>query len=203
MRKRKRCATVPATRISRVAAGAGRLVAVRSKAIAGDGGRDQWEEAFRTSYSMSTRLVRSWKGEPHEVTVVEDGFDYRGQRFATFWRSPALRNRIYLGQITHKGVPFPGLMRRMACRKKRRISGLLEEVTVGISVCSNRLNVFAVAVFCAQFAFAVGSSSQCVIHRGEQYSALSFQAASLCPALLRTGGVACDGLPYRLPVGCV
>ena len=33
------------------------------------------------SYNTGTRLVRSWKGELHEVTVVEHGFEYRGQRF--------------------------------------------------------------------------------------------------------------------------
>ncbi len=30
-----------------------------------------------------TRLVRSWKGELHEVIVSERGFEYRGRRFTT------------------------------------------------------------------------------------------------------------------------
>ena len=30
-----------------------------------------------------TRLVRSWKGELHGVTVLDEGFEYRGNRFAT------------------------------------------------------------------------------------------------------------------------
>ena len=32
-------------------------------------------------HRAGTRLVRSWKGELHEVTVTEQGFEYRGQRF--------------------------------------------------------------------------------------------------------------------------
>jgi Protein of unknown function (DUF2924) len=30
-----------------------------------------------------TRLVRSWKGEIHEVRVLSDGLEYRGQRFGS------------------------------------------------------------------------------------------------------------------------
>ena len=30
-----------------------------------------------------TRLVRSWKGELHGVTGLDEGFEYRGNRFAT------------------------------------------------------------------------------------------------------------------------
>jgi hypothetical protein len=29
------------------------------------------------------RLVRTWKGEPHEVRVFSDGFEYRGKRFGS------------------------------------------------------------------------------------------------------------------------
>ncbi len=28
-----------------------------------------------------TRLVREWKGEAHQVTVLESGFEYRGERY--------------------------------------------------------------------------------------------------------------------------
>ena len=28
-----------------------------------------------------TRLIRDWKGEPHEVTVLSDGFEYRGKPY--------------------------------------------------------------------------------------------------------------------------
>ena len=30
-----------------------------------------------------TRLVREWHGEVHHVTVLDDGFDYRGARYAS------------------------------------------------------------------------------------------------------------------------
>ena len=30
-----------------------------------------------------TRLVREWHGEVHQVTVLDEGFDYRGERYAS------------------------------------------------------------------------------------------------------------------------
>ncbi len=33
-----------------------------------------------------TRLVREWRGSVHHVTVGEDGFDYRGTRYASLSR---------------------------------------------------------------------------------------------------------------------
>jgi hypothetical protein len=33
-----------------------------------------------------TRLVREWHGEIHQVTVLDDGFDYRGTRYASLSR---------------------------------------------------------------------------------------------------------------------
>jgi hypothetical protein len=30
-----------------------------------------------------TRLLREWQGETHHVTVLEEGFDYRGERHAS------------------------------------------------------------------------------------------------------------------------
>ena len=36
-----------------------------------------------STYKPGTRLVRSWKGELHEVTVAEPGFAYRGSTYAT------------------------------------------------------------------------------------------------------------------------
>ena len=35
------------------------------------------------SVKTGTRLIRSWRGEVHEVSVTEDGFEYRGQHYAT------------------------------------------------------------------------------------------------------------------------
>jgi Protein of unknown function (DUF2924) len=33
------------------------------------------------SLKTGTRLIRSWKGEVHEVSVLASGFEYRGQHF--------------------------------------------------------------------------------------------------------------------------
>jgi hypothetical protein len=35
------------------------------------------------SVKSGTRLIRSWRGEVHEVSVTDRGFEYRGQHFAT------------------------------------------------------------------------------------------------------------------------
>ena len=45
--------------------------------------REEGKKRSGSSYQPGTRLVRSWKGELHEVTVAEHGFEYRGRRFAT------------------------------------------------------------------------------------------------------------------------
>ena len=52
------------------------------------------------SYKPGTRLVRVWKGETHEVTILEGDFEWHGQRFdslskiareitGTRWSGPA------------------------------------------------------------------------------------------------------------------
>ena len=33
-----------------------------------------------------TRLIREWRGEVHRVDVIEGGFDYRGERYASLSR---------------------------------------------------------------------------------------------------------------------
>ncbi len=54
----------------------------------------------RLSYKPGTRLVRVWKGETHEVTILEGDFEWHGQRFdslskiareitGTRWSGPA------------------------------------------------------------------------------------------------------------------
>ena len=59
----------------------------------------QWPNA-RLSYKPGTRLVRVWKGETHEVTILEGGLEWHGQRFnslskiareitGTRWSGPA------------------------------------------------------------------------------------------------------------------
>ncbi len=39
-----------------------------------------------TRLRPGTRLLREWHGEVHQVTVLDDGFDYRGDRFASLSR---------------------------------------------------------------------------------------------------------------------
>jgi hypothetical protein len=54
----------------------------------------------KSSFKVGTRLVREWKGTPHTVTVVEKGFEYKGEEFkslsaiarritGTRWSGPA------------------------------------------------------------------------------------------------------------------
>ncbi len=37
----------------------------------------------RPRLGRGTRLIREWRGEVHQVTVGEDGFDYRGMRYGS------------------------------------------------------------------------------------------------------------------------
>jgi Protein of unknown function (DUF2924) len=37
--------------------------------------------SINAGLKTGTRLVRSWKGQVHEVSVSADGFEYRGQHF--------------------------------------------------------------------------------------------------------------------------
>jgi hypothetical protein len=36
-----------------------------------------------TRLKPGSRLVREWRGEVHQVTVLDDGFDYRGARYGS------------------------------------------------------------------------------------------------------------------------
>lgn len=60
-----------------------------------------------------TRLIRSWRGDTHEITVLEDGFTYRGKQFrslseiarlitGTRWSGP-----LFFGLKTN-GAKVPG-----------------------------------------------------------------------------------------------
>lgn len=48
-------------------------------------GKPNSASATRASARLKpgTRLLREWQGEPHHVTVLEEGFEYRGQRYAS------------------------------------------------------------------------------------------------------------------------
>jgi hypothetical protein len=58
---------------------------------------------------LGTRLVREWKGVAHEVTVIENGFEYQGRRYrslsaaaraiaGTRWNGP-----LFFGLRNHRG----------------------------------------------------------------------------------------------------
>ena len=53
-----------------------------------------------------TRLTREWQGEEHQVTVLTDGFEYRGQRY----RSLSVIARTITG-VRWSGPRFFGLKR--------------------------------------------------------------------------------------------
>jgi hypothetical protein len=56
-----------------------------------------------------TRLTREWQGEEHQVTVLVNGFDYRGQRY----RSLSIIARTITG-VRWSGPRFFGLKREAA-----------------------------------------------------------------------------------------
>ena len=56
-----------------------------------------------------TRLTREWQGEEHQVTVLADGFEYRGQRY----RSLSVIARTITG-VRWSGPRFFGLKREAA-----------------------------------------------------------------------------------------
>jgi hypothetical protein len=54
-----------------------------------------------------TKLVREWRGRAHTVNVLDDGFDYRGQRY----RSLTQIDRLITG-VHWSGPLFFGLSKR-------------------------------------------------------------------------------------------
>jgi hypothetical protein len=62
--------------------------------------RETLSDANVTRFKLGTRIVREWKGQIHEVTVVADGYEYGAERFkslspiatkitGTKWSGPA------------------------------------------------------------------------------------------------------------------
>jgi hypothetical protein len=71
--------------------------------------------AHRESPVVGTRLVREWDGRRHEVTVVQGGFEFEGQRY----RSLSAIAKVVTG--THwNGRAFFGLPPRGTRRKASR-----------------------------------------------------------------------------------
>jgi hypothetical protein len=44
---------------------------------------DQAKKRKRKAFAVGTRFVRCWNQQEHIVTVVPDGFEYRGQKFGS------------------------------------------------------------------------------------------------------------------------
>jgi hypothetical protein len=64
--------------------GLSRRARKRLREIAESLGLDKRLDAsIAPSLKSGTRLIRSWRGEVHEVSVTDPGFEYRGQHFAT------------------------------------------------------------------------------------------------------------------------
>lgn len=60
------------------------------------------------SLKPGTTLLREWNGTTHTVQVLEDGFEYRGQRFASLTRVAATISGLH-----RSGPAFFGLNRPM------------------------------------------------------------------------------------------
>lgn len=58
-------------------------------------------------YKPGTRLIRRWNGEVHQVTILKDGFSYKGRQF----RSLSEIARAIMG-TRWSGPHFFGLARR-------------------------------------------------------------------------------------------
>ena len=59
----------------------GLSVATKRKLICAAGGQSAASLASAIRLKPGTRLVREWHGEPHEVLVLENGFEWRNQPY--------------------------------------------------------------------------------------------------------------------------
>jgi hypothetical protein len=85
-----------------------------------------------------TRLIRAWRGERHQVTVLEHGFEYRGERHVslsaiaraitgTRWSGPAffgLKTRRRDNGKSHMVRPAPTGLRCAIYTRKSSEEGL-------------------------------------------------------------------------------
>ena len=63
-----------------------RLAALRDEFVEAAGGKSP---RVSTSLKPGTTLLREWNGDTHTVLVLEDGFEYRGKRFASLTKVAA------------------------------------------------------------------------------------------------------------------
>ncbi len=63
--------------------GLGAVTRRRLAKLAGLDGRDAKPRPPAPRLKPGSRLIREWRGEVHQVTVTESGFDYRGARYAS------------------------------------------------------------------------------------------------------------------------
>ena len=63
--------------------------------------------------AVGTEIVKTHKGEEHRVLVLDDGFEYRGERF----KSLSAVAKAATGQVWN-GYLWAGLIQRPAAAKK-------------------------------------------------------------------------------------
>jgi hypothetical protein len=62
--------------------------------------KSRQQNEARTRFKAGTRLIREWKGIRHEVTLIPDGYEYKGEKYknlspiaskitGTHWSGPA------------------------------------------------------------------------------------------------------------------
>ena len=83
------------------------IAKLRKTALGFEGKSTSWRRSNRIK--TGTRIVRQWGGKPHEVTVVNDGYLYRG----TTYKSLSEIARQITG-TRWSGPLFFGLKRRIA-----------------------------------------------------------------------------------------
>jgi hypothetical protein len=82
--------------------------------------RERGDVAVTSGLRMKpgTRLVREWRGDVHEVSALEEGFSYRGERYR---RLSEIARRITGSRWN--GHLFFGLKRRTECKEPARRKG--------------------------------------------------------------------------------
>ena len=79
--------------------------AALAKAAGGEDG--EAEKPVARAAIPGTRFIREWRGQRHEVTAIDDGFEYLGKRY----RSLTAAAKAITGQHTN-GQVFFGLRKR-------------------------------------------------------------------------------------------
>ena len=66
-----------------------------------------------TVLKPGTKLVREWHGRTHSVVVLENGFEYQGQRYRSLTRIAGLITGVHRSGLVFFGLKNPrALLRR-------------------------------------------------------------------------------------------